>query len=81
MPEWVDDRVFNKGFSLLQSFLADVIDDDDHGLRHGFDTQLRELAERLRTDPEQIAKVEAARDQLLDHPRRPRVPRQPLGLD
>jgi uncharacterized membrane-anchored protein YjiN (DUF445 family) len=69
VPEWVDDRVFNKGFSLLQSFLDDVVDDDDHGLRHGFDRQLRELAERLRTDPEQIARVEAARDQLLDHPR------------
>jgi uncharacterized membrane-anchored protein YjiN (DUF445 family) len=69
VPEWVDDRVFNKGFSLLQDFVSDVITDDDHGLRHGFDTQLRELAERLRSDPEQIARVEAARDQLLDHPR------------
>ena len=69
VPEWVDDRVFSKGFSLLQSFLSDVIDDDDHGLRQGYDTQLRELAERLRTDPEQIAKIEQARDELLDHPR------------
>jgi uncharacterized membrane-anchored protein YjiN (DUF445 family) len=69
VPEWVDDRVFNKGFTLLQSFVSDVIDDETHGLRRGYDTQLRELAERLRSDPEQIAKVEAARDQLLDHPR------------
>ena len=69
VPEWVDERMFTKGFRLLQSFLSDVIDDEDHGLRHGFDTQLRELADRLRHDPEQIAKVEAARDQLLDHPR------------
>jgi uncharacterized membrane-anchored protein YjiN (DUF445 family) len=69
VPEWVDDRVFNKGFSLLQSFVSDVIDDEEHGLRRGYETQLRELAERLRSDPEQIAKVEAARDQLLDHPR------------
>jgi uncharacterized membrane-anchored protein YjiN (DUF445 family) len=69
VPEWLDDRVFNKGFGLVQSFLADVIEDDAHALRRGFDTQLRELAERLRSDPEQIAKIEAARDQLLDHPR------------
>jgi uncharacterized membrane-anchored protein YjiN (DUF445 family) len=69
VPEWLDDRVFNKGFTLLQSFVVDVTEDDDHPLRHGFDTQLRDLAERLRTDPEQIAKMEAARDQLLDHPR------------
>jgi uncharacterized membrane-anchored protein YjiN (DUF445 family) len=69
VPEWVDDRVFSKGFSLVQAFLGEVIDGDDHPLRRGFDTQLRELAERLRTDPEQIAKIEAARDQLLEHPR------------
>jgi uncharacterized membrane-anchored protein YjiN (DUF445 family) len=68
VPEWVDDRVFNKGFSLLQSFVDDVIDDGEHGLRHGFDAQLRELTQRLRDDPEQIAKVERARDQLLEHP-------------
>jgi len=68
VPDWVDDRVFNKGFSLLQSFVADVIDDPEHGLRRGFDEQLRDLAVRLREDPEQIAKVERARDQLLEHP-------------
>ncbi|HEY4571876.1 MAG TPA: DUF445 domain-containing protein [Kribbella sp.] len=69
VPEWLDDRVFNKGFALLQEFLAEVVDDDSHALRRGFDTQLRELAERLRSDPVQIGKVEAARDQLLEHPR------------
>jgi uncharacterized membrane-anchored protein YjiN (DUF445 family) len=68
VPEWLDERVFNKGFSLLQTFLGDVVADDDHALRRGYDAQLRELAERLRSDPEQIAKVEAAKLQLLDHP-------------
>ncbi len=68
VPEWVDDRVFNKGFTLLQSFLADVVDNDDHALRRGFDGQLRDLAGRLRDDPEQQAKVEAAKLQVLDHP-------------
>jgi uncharacterized membrane-anchored protein YjiN (DUF445 family) len=69
VPEWLDERVFNKGFSLLHSFVTDVIDDETHGLRAGFDTQLRELADQLRHDPERIARVEAARDQILDHPR------------
>ncbi len=68
VPEWLDERVFNKGFNLLQSFLNDVIDADDHALRRGFDSQLRELAQRLRDDPEQRAKVEAGKLQLLDHP-------------
>jgi len=68
VPDWLDERVFNKGFALLQSFLADVTDDPEHGLRQAYDQQLGELAERLRTDPDQIVKVEAARDQILDHP-------------
>jgi uncharacterized membrane-anchored protein YjiN (DUF445 family) len=65
----VDDRVFAKAFGLLQEFLGQVIDDQQHPLRQGFDTQLRDLAQRLRSDPAQIAKIEAARDQLLEHPR------------
>jgi uncharacterized membrane-anchored protein YjiN (DUF445 family) len=68
IPEWVDERVFAKGFSLVQSFLADVTINPDHGVRHSFDAQLRALAERLRNDPEQIAKVERAKVELLDHP-------------
>ena len=69
VPDWVDDRVFAKAFSVLQDFLGDVIDDQQHAIRDGFDTQLRDLAQRLRSDPAQIAKVETARDQLLEHPR------------
>ena len=68
VPDWVDDRVFNKGFAALQSFLADVTLQPDHELRGAYDEQLRALAERLRSDPEQIAKVERAKVELLDHP-------------
>jgi uncharacterized membrane-anchored protein YjiN (DUF445 family) len=68
VPDWVDDRVFNKGFVAAQSFLADLSLDSDHELRHAFDAQLRALADRLRNDPDQIAKVERAKADLLDHP-------------
>jgi uncharacterized membrane-anchored protein YjiN (DUF445 family) len=68
VPEWVDDRVFAKGFSALQSFLADVSVDDAHELRRTFDQQLRAFVERLRSDPEQRARVERAKLQLLDRP-------------
>jgi uncharacterized membrane-anchored protein YjiN (DUF445 family) len=68
VPDWVDERVFNKGFSALQSFLADISIDSEHELRGAYDTQLRALAERLRSDPEQMAKVERAKIELLDHP-------------
>jgi uncharacterized membrane-anchored protein YjiN (DUF445 family) len=68
VPDWIDERVFAKGFSLLQAFVADVTADPDHGLRKGFDTQLREFAQRLRDDPDQIARVEATKLEILDHP-------------
>lgn len=68
VPEWVDDRVFAKGFTALQSFLADVSSDPEHELRKTFDTKLRDVATRLRTDPAHAAKVEQAKLDLLDRP-------------
>ncbi|PZS20623.1 MAG: DUF445 domain-containing protein [Pseudonocardiales bacterium] len=68
VPDWVDDRVFAKGFTALQSFLADVAQDESHELRKTFDTQLRAFAERLRSDPAQAERIEHAKLQLLDRP-------------
>ncbi|MEO8888358.1 MAG: DUF445 domain-containing protein [Jatrophihabitantaceae bacterium] len=69
VPEWVDDKVFARGFLAVQSFLADVSSQDEHELRKTYDAKLRELAHGLRTDPEQAAKLEQAKVQLLDHPK------------
>ena len=68
VPEWVDDRVFAKGFSAVQSFLADVSVDDAHELRRTYDEKLRDVARRLRSDPQQQARVERAKLDLLDRP-------------
>jgi uncharacterized membrane-anchored protein YjiN (DUF445 family) len=68
VPEWVDDRVFARGFAAVQSFLADVAADEEHELRRTYESQLRAYAQRLRTDPEQAARVEDAKLQLLEHP-------------
>ena len=68
VPTWVDERVFNRASPALQSFLADVIAEDDHALRRGFDRRLRDYAQRLRTDPAVAARVEEAKNQLLDRP-------------
>jgi uncharacterized membrane-anchored protein YjiN (DUF445 family) len=67
VPDWVDERVFVRGFTALQSFLADVSLDTEHDLRHAYDDQVRRFAGRLRTDPVQQAKIEAAKLQLLEH--------------
>ncbi len=68
VPDWIDDRVFVKAFTALQSFLADLTLDSEHELRGTFERQLRGFAERLQTDPEQAARVEQAKLQLLEHP-------------
>ncbi len=68
VPAWVDERVFNRAFAGLQAFLADVIAQDDHALRQGFDHRLREYAHELRSDPVTAAKAEQVKNGLLDRP-------------
>ena len=75
VPAWVDERVFNRAFAGLQAFLADVIGQDDHALRHGFDQRLRDYAEELRTDPRAAARVEAGQEPTARPARRPRLVR------
>ena len=68
VPSWVDDRVFDRLFRGVQTFVRDVVEGDDHALRQRFDAYLRDYAVRLREDPATIAKLDAAKNQLLDHP-------------
>jgi uncharacterized membrane-anchored protein YjiN (DUF445 family) len=64
----VDERLFGRLYMGLQSFLADIAADDDHDFRAQFDQRLRAYAESLRTDPASIARVEAVKMQVLEHP-------------
>jgi uncharacterized membrane-anchored protein YjiN (DUF445 family) len=68
VPESVDDMVFEKGLAVLQRFLDEVVSEPDHELRQQYDERLRELAGRLRTDPELAARAEAMKEELLTHP-------------
>jgi uncharacterized membrane-anchored protein YjiN (DUF445 family) len=68
VPETVDDVVFEKGLAVLQRFLEEVMSDPEHELRRQYDVRLRELAGRLRTDPELAARAEAMKQDLLDQP-------------
>ncbi len=68
VPESLDDVVFDKGLAVLQKFLDEVVSEPDHELRRQYDLRLRELAERLRTEPELAARAEAMKDELLTNP-------------
>ncbi|MFV0533063.1 MAG: DUF445 domain-containing protein [Cumulibacter sp.] len=68
VPSFVDDRIFEKMFNGVQSFITDVSEDENHQLRNDFDARIREYAEQLRTDPEAAAKIDAIKLDVLDHP-------------
>jgi uncharacterized membrane-anchored protein YjiN (DUF445 family) len=68
LPESIDDRIFNKLFTGVQRFLTDVSESPEHEVRRGIDARIAALADRLRDDPELIAKCESLKLELLEHP-------------
>jgi uncharacterized membrane-anchored protein YjiN (DUF445 family) len=68
VPESVDDRVFNKIFDVVSRFLDDVARNPRHEMRDSVDERVAAFAERLRSDPELLAKGEALKLELFDHP-------------
>lgn len=68
VPEPVDDRVFAKIFDALGRFLDDVARNPTHEIRATVDKRVIDFAERLRDEPELLAKGEAFKEEMLDHP-------------
>jgi uncharacterized membrane-anchored protein YjiN (DUF445 family) len=68
VPDWVDNRVFDKVFTGLQGFLEEVGADPRHELRRSYDARLRAYVHALRTDPDTAARVEDLKKELLEHP-------------
>ena len=68
VPEPIDDRVFQKIYTAVGRFITDVGADPHHEVRSSVDTRVASLAERLKHDPEMLAKGEALKEELLDHP-------------
>jgi uncharacterized membrane-anchored protein YjiN (DUF445 family) len=68
VPESIDDRIFTKITDALDRFIDDVGRDRDHPLRAELDDRLGELAERLRSSPELLARGEAVKAEVLAHP-------------
>lgn len=68
VPEPIDDRIFEKIYSAVGRFLHDVGNDPDHEVRHSVDARVRVFADRLKSDPELLAKGEEIKQELLEHP-------------
>jgi uncharacterized membrane-anchored protein YjiN (DUF445 family) len=68
VPETIDDRIFEKIYNAIHRFIGDVNDDRNHELRHSIDRRVEAFADRLRGDPELLAKGEELKRELLAHP-------------
>jgi uncharacterized membrane-anchored protein YjiN (DUF445 family) len=68
VPESIDDRVLDKIYEVVSRFLTDVRGDPAHEMRSTVDRRVAMLAERLKHDPDMLAKGEALKAELLDHP-------------
>ena len=68
VPEPIDDRIFDKIYRGMATFLQQVIDDPSHELRQHLDTRLADLVARLSTDPTLIARGEKLKEEILEHP-------------
>lgn len=68
VPEPIDDAVFDKIYTAIRRFLTDIGDDRNHEMRVDIDRRTARLAEELRNSPELIARGEALKDEVLNHP-------------
>ena len=68
VPEQLDDKVFEKIYSAVMTFMREVDSDPEHQLKKDIDVRSRELAERLRHDERLIEQGEKLKQELLDHP-------------
>ncbi len=68
IPGAVDDKLYQKIVSGIENTLSEVATDDAHPLRAQFDKALRDWVEKLHSSPETIARAEAMKERLLEHP-------------
>jgi uncharacterized membrane-anchored protein YjiN (DUF445 family) len=66
VPGVVDEKIYQKIVTAVESLLRDVRGDPGHPLRAKFDVALVRFTEKLQHSPEVIAKAEALKDELLN---------------
>jgi uncharacterized membrane-anchored protein YjiN (DUF445 family) len=68
VPEMVDDKLYQKIVAGIERTLDEVAANDEHPLRSQFDHALRDFTAKLHNSPETIARAEAMKERLLQHP-------------
>lgn len=68
MPSFVDKEIYDKISHEIEQSILKIGSDDQHVARKEFNEGLQKFIERLRTDPEMIARGEEIKNELLEHP-------------
>lgn len=68
IPESIDDRIFDKIYVAVHRFLVDIESNPNHEIRATIDQRILSFAQRLRSDPDLLAKGEALKVEILAHP-------------
>ncbi len=67
-PTWVDDRVVGRVYGEVLAWAKEVRDDPAHRVRQALDSYLASAAQDLQHDSATMAKAEAFKEHVLDHP-------------
>ncbi len=67
-PQWLGELVTDRLHIEALRWVRAVRDDPDHRVRGAVDDLLRDLAMNLQEDPQTMARTEALKDRLLNHP-------------
>ncbi len=70
-PPWVDERVVARVYAELLAWSQEVAEDPAHRVRQALDSYLADLARDLQHDPATMARAEALKVRLLEHPQVP----------
>ena len=68
VPESIDEKVFDRIFAGLQTFVREIKTNQQHPVRRHVDERLAQLITQLRSDPAMAHKVADLRDEILGHP-------------
>jgi uncharacterized membrane-anchored protein YjiN (DUF445 family) len=68
VPEPIDDRVFERIYGAVMTFLQEVDTNPDHHFKRDVDQRARVLADRLSSDERLIEEGERLKQELLEHP-------------
>jgi uncharacterized membrane-anchored protein YjiN (DUF445 family) len=72
LPWWVptpiDDKIYQKIVSGIETTLEEVAVNPEHPLRHRYNEAMLEFVEKLRTSPDMIERGEHLKEDLLQHP-------------